>query len=44
VVGAALGALAGFAVRRRPRPLVQWVLGLLVAIVVIVCWRLAWHA
>jgi len=44
VVGAALGALAGFTVRRRPRALVQWVLGLLVAIVVIVCWRLAWHA
>jgi len=44
VVGGALGALAGFTVRRRPRPLVQWVLGLLVAIVVIVCWRLAWHA
>ena len=44
VVGAALGALAGFTVRRRARALVQWVLGLLVAIVVIVCWRLAWHA
>ena len=44
VVGAALGALAGITVRRRPRPLVQWVLGLLATIVVIVCWRLAWHA
>lgn len=40
-MGVALGFAAGIAVRRRPRPAVQWTLGALTAIAVLVCWRLA---
>jgi len=44
VAGAGLGVLAGMIIRRRPRPLVQWALGALVALAVAACWRAAWHA
>ena len=40
-MGVALGFAAGVAVRRSPRPAVQWTLGALTAIAVLVCWRLA---
>jgi membrane associated rhomboid family serine protease len=39
--GVALGFAAGIAVRRSPRAAVQWILGALTAIAVLVSWRLA---
>ena len=44
VAGVVLGFSAGVALRRRPGPAVQWMLGGLAAIAVTVCWRLAFRA
>jgi len=44
VAGVVLGFVAGVAVRRRPGPAIQWILGGLAAIAVAVCWRLALRA
>ena len=44
VAGVVLGFIAGVALRRRPGPAVQWMLGALAAIAVVVCWRLALRA
>jgi membrane associated rhomboid family serine protease len=41
VAGLVVGALAGLAVRRRPRAVVQWVLGAAAAAVVMGCWWVA---
>jgi membrane associated rhomboid family serine protease len=40
-VGAALGAVAGLAVRKRPAAAIQWALGALTALLVAGCWALA---
>jgi hypothetical protein len=42
--GLGLGLVAGLAVRRRPRPLVQWPLGTVALLTVGLCWWVAWHA
>lgn len=41
VAGVALGFVAGVALRRRPGPVVQWILGTLAALAVVGCWRSA---
>ncbi len=44
VAGAVLGFVAGIALRQRPGPALQWMLGALTALAVAVCWRLALRA
>jgi rhomboid protease GluP len=41
VAGVLVGFVAGVALRRRPGPAIQWVVGALVAVTVALCWRLA---
>ena len=41
VAGGVVGFVAGVALRQRQAPRIQWILGALAAVTVVLCWRLA---